>query len=154
MTESIAGHLYDYPKYYDLVFGSDWKAEFDFLVACFEKHAGRKVKRLFKPACGTGRLLIKLAQHGFEVSGNDLNPKAVDYCNQRMSKAGFGDVAVVGDMVQDTRPRSFMPGPIAIIGFQGRVHVGKRIGNAVFIWPAGHYCIIHFLYLILAGSCS
>ena len=98
MTETIEGHLYDYPKYYDLVFGSDWKAEFDFLLECFKKHAGRKVHKLFEPACGTGRLLIKLAQQGFDVSGNDLNAKAVEYCNQRMRKAGFDDVAVVGDM--------------------------------------------------------
>ncbi len=38
MIETIAGDLYDYPKYYDLVFGSDWKTEFDFLLACFDKH--------------------------------------------------------------------------------------------------------------------
>ena len=54
MQDVIAGHLYDYPKYYDLVFGSDWKAEIDFLQACFAKHARLSVKRLFEPACGTG----------------------------------------------------------------------------------------------------
>ena len=28
-SEVIRAHLYDFPKYYDLVFGSDWKAEFE-----------------------------------------------------------------------------------------------------------------------------
>ena len=98
MTNIIAGHLYDYPKYYDLVFGSDWKAEFDFLLQCFDKHAVRKVQRLFEPACGTGRLLIKLAQAGYEVAGNDLNPHAVSFCNARLEKKGYPGSTVVGDM--------------------------------------------------------
>jgi len=77
--EVIHAHLYDYPKYYDLLFGSNWKAKFDFLESCFEKHARRCVRRLFEPACGTGRLLIKLSQAGYEVSGNDLTPHSVAY---------------------------------------------------------------------------
>ena len=98
MPDTIQGNLYDFPKYYDLVFGSDWKAEFDFLTACFEKHCRRSVKTLFEPACGTGRLLIKLAQAGFTVSGNDLNPHAIDYCNARLKRNGFPTSTFVGDM--------------------------------------------------------
>ena len=89
MPDVIRDDLYNFPKYYDLLFGSDWKAEFDFMRLCFEKHAERKVKRVFEPACGTGRLLIKLAQAGYDVAGNDLNPKAVDYCNARLARHGF-----------------------------------------------------------------
>lgn len=96
--ETISAHIYDYPKYYDLLFGSDWKAEFDFLEACFQKHAGRRVVRLFEPACGTGRLLAKFAKAGYDVSGNDLNPKAVDFCNARLLRQGFPPTAVVADM--------------------------------------------------------
>jgi SAM-dependent methyltransferase len=98
MIEIIPGHLYDYPKYYDLVFGSDWKAEFDFLETCFQKHSTRRIRRLFEPACGTGRLLIKFADSGYDVVGNDLNAKAVAYCNARFERRGFQPAAVVGDM--------------------------------------------------------
>lgn len=105
MTEAIRGHLYDYPKYYDLVFGSDWKAEFDFLRACFEKHAGGPVHRLFEPACGTGRLLIKLAEAGYDVGGNDLNPHAVEFCNARFRRRGLAPPAFVGDMADFRLPR-------------------------------------------------
>jgi SAM-dependent methyltransferase len=98
MTEILTAHLYDFPKYYDLIFGSDWKAEFDFLEDCFEKHAGRVVRRLFEPACGTGRLLIKFAEAGYDVQGNDLNPKAVAFCNARFTRRGHKPAAVVGDM--------------------------------------------------------
>jgi len=105
MLETIEGNLYDYPKYYDLVYGSDWKAEFDFLLACFEKHARGQVKRLFEPACGTGRLMAKLAAAGFEVSGVDLNPSAVDYCNDRLLRSGHAASAVVGDMTEFITPK-------------------------------------------------
>ena len=105
MTETIAGHLYDYPRYYDLVFGSDWKAEFDFLKACFQKHCRRTVRRVFEPACGTGRLLVKFAEGGLEVSGNDLNPHAVEFCNRRLERKGFARSVRLGDMSAFRLPR-------------------------------------------------
>ncbi len=107
MPEIIQGSLYDFPKYYDLLFGSDWKAEFDFLQAIFPKHAQRKVRRVFEPACGTGRLLIKLAQAGYEVAGNDLNPKAVAYCNARLKRHGFPQSVTVEDMSDFTVRKKF-----------------------------------------------
>ena len=100
--ETIAGHLYDYPKYYDLIFGSDWAAEFKFLKAGFEMYAKRPIKRLFEPACGTGRLMIQFAKAGFEVAGNDLNGKAIDYCNERLVRHGYPATAFVGDMADFT----------------------------------------------------
>ncbi|HRW77774.1 MAG TPA: M3 family metallopeptidase [Candidatus Sabulitectum sp.] len=105
--EVVQGHLYDYPTYYDLVFASDWKAEFDFLQACFQKFAKRPVKRVFEPACGTGRLLYKLANAGYEVAGNDLNPKAVAFCNARLKRYGHAESAVVGDMSDFTVKKKF-----------------------------------------------
>ena len=103
--ETIDGHLYDYPRYYDLVFGSDWKAEFHFLRQCFEKHARATVSQAFEPACGTGRLMFRLAKAGYNVSGLDLNEKAVKYCNARLRRHGFGDAAFVADMTDFKLPR-------------------------------------------------
>lgn len=103
--ETISGNLYDFPKYYDLIFGSDWKAEYDFLLACFEKYARRKIRRLFEPACGTGRLLVKFGQAGFRVAGLDLNPRAVDFCNERLKKHGLPQSAFVGDMADFQLPK-------------------------------------------------
>lgn len=99
---TINASLYDFPKYYDLVYGSDWKPEFDFLLKCFDKHATGKVKRLFEPACGTGRLLVKLAAAGYQVSGVDLNPAAVEFCNDRLERGGFPRSTFVGDMCDFT----------------------------------------------------
>ena len=98
MTDKVQGDIYDYPVYYDLIFGSDWRAEFDFVTDCCDRFAKRPVRKLFEPACGTGRLLIKLAEAGYEVSGNDLNENAVKFCNDRFRRKGFPETAVVGDM--------------------------------------------------------
>ena len=94
----VADNLYDYPRYYDLVFGSDWKAEFDFLRAVFDTHASGRVRRVFEPACGTGRLLFRMARAGYRVSGLDLNRRAVDYCNRRLVRHGLPGSTHVGDM--------------------------------------------------------
>lgn len=107
MPERIAASIYDFPKYYDLLFGSDWKAEFDFLSACFQKHALCRVRRVFEPACGTGRLLFRFAKAGYAIGGNDLNPKAVDYCNRRLRRHGFRDTVDVGDMSDFTVRRPY-----------------------------------------------
>lgn len=98
MTDSIEQSIYDYPVYYDLLFGSDWKAEFAFLEHCFQHYTDRVIERVFEPACGTGRLLIKLARTGYDVGGNDLNPIAIDFCNDRLERNGFGRPTTVGDM--------------------------------------------------------
>ena len=105
MSNRLPGSLYDYPAYYDLVFGSDWKAEFAFLEKCFAKFAVGKVRRVFEPACGTGRLLIRLAQAGYQISGLDLNSHAVAYCNERLKRHGFRYRVTVGDMTDFTLPR-------------------------------------------------
>ena len=104
---TIEASLYDYPKYYDLVYGSDWKAEFDFLRACFDKHVAGRVKRVFEPACGTGRLLVKFAAAGYKVGGVDLNPAAVEFCNDRLARAGFPRSTFVGNMCDFATPKPF-----------------------------------------------
>ncbi|MFW6124737.1 MAG: SAM-dependent methyltransferase [Pirellulales bacterium] len=103
--ETIAASLYDFPKYYDALFGSDWRAELRFLEGCFRRFSSRPVRRVFEPACGTGRLLFRFAKAGYEVAGNDLNPKAVDYCNRRLSRHGFPPTARLEDMAQFRLPR-------------------------------------------------
>lgn len=104
---TIAGHLYDYPKYYDLIFASDWAAEFKFLQECFDQYCSKPVKRVFEPACGTGRLLVQFAKGGYEVAGNDLNEKAIEYCNQRLVRQGFAPSAFVGDMANFTVKKKY-----------------------------------------------
>ena len=96
--KKIQASIYDFPVYYDLVFGSDTAPELRFLRACFDHFVSGKVERLFEPACGTGRLIYRLGQKGYEVGGIDLNGKAVEYCNERLERLGIAGRAIVGDM--------------------------------------------------------
>lgn len=103
--EIVKADVYSFPRYYDLVYGSDWRAEYRFLCAAFEKYARGRVQRVFEPACGTGRLLYRLGKAGYQVSGLDLNPKAVDYCNRRLVRHGLPASVWVGDMTDFRVPR-------------------------------------------------
>ncbi|GHT44521.1 N,N-dimethyltransferase [Planctomycetales bacterium] len=94
MSESV----YDYPHLYDILFSDICNSEIQFLAAVFKRYAAKKVRTLIEPACGSGRLLWRLARRGFTVSGLDLNPKAVAYCNRKLRKHQLPESAVVGDM--------------------------------------------------------
>jgi len=96
--EVIRGSLYDYPLYYDLVFGADWQTELRFLDECFTRYVVGRAKSVFEPACGSGRLLYRLARRGYDVSGLDLNEPSVRFCNERLKRMGFPPSVSVGDM--------------------------------------------------------
>lgn len=98
--ETIQQSIYDFPVYYDLVYGSDWEAECSFLQECFQHYAEGKIQQLFEPACGTGRLLYRFGKMGFSVSGLDLNQNAVEFCNHRLTDAGIKGSAFVADMTR------------------------------------------------------
>lgn len=100
--ETINESIYDHPKYYDLVFGADCAAEIQFILQCGDLFMDRKPKRMFEPACGTGRLLSALAKKNFKVGGLDLNPKAVEFCNDRFRRSNFPESAFVADMCDFT----------------------------------------------------
>lgn len=96
----IDGSIYDWPRYYDFIYGADWKAETEFLNDCLLRFAKKRSRRwrMFEPACGTGRLLYRLAKQGHDVGGIDLNEHAVGFCNRRLEKAGFPRSVMHGDM--------------------------------------------------------
>lgn len=96
--ETISESIYDHPRYYDLVYGSDTAAELNFLDKINEKFLKGKSRQLFEPACGTGRLLYKLSKRNFQVEGIDLNEKAVEFSNQRFKRHGLEPTAWVADM--------------------------------------------------------
>jgi len=98
MAHTSSVSLYDYPRYYDAVFGTTSDVEAAFLLECFELYATRKVKRVFEPATGSGRLLVELARAGMTVSGCDLSPAAAAYGNARLRRYGFPRAIEVFDM--------------------------------------------------------
>jgi SAM-dependent methyltransferase len=100
MTHPITGSIYDYPNLYDVLFSDLCRLEIRFLTSIFERFRnGKRAISIFEPACGSGRLLYHLAKLGWNVSGLDLNPHAIAFCNRRLKRYGFRESAIVGNMV-------------------------------------------------------
>lgn len=77
---------YDYPEYYDLGFQEDTPKEIEFLQKAFERFGTGPTKRIIEPACGTGRLVYRLAELGYDVAGFDLNDNALNFLRKRLDK--------------------------------------------------------------------
>ncbi|MFO1063622.1 MAG: class I SAM-dependent methyltransferase [Pirellulales bacterium] len=78
---------YDYPEYYDLGFQEDVPKEVKFLQQAFKRFSEEPVKRIIEPACGTGRLVYRLAKLGYDVAGFDLNDNTLNYLRKKLDKA-------------------------------------------------------------------
>lgn len=138
--------IYDFPTYYDLVFGSDTAAELSFLKDCFARFVDGKVKRALEPACGTGRLMYRLAQSlPIVVDGIDLNPKAVEYCNKRLVRLGMKGRASVADMSDFSVAKPYDAGFNTINSFRHLQSEEAAVGHlecmAKAIRPGGIYVL-------------
>jgi SAM-dependent methyltransferase len=89
---------YDYPEYYDISFQSETPAEADFIEAACEKYCSKPARNLLEPACGTGRLVVELANRGYRVTGIDLNRSALDYLRGRLTRRALRARVVRGNM--------------------------------------------------------
>ncbi len=84
---------YQTPIYYDIIFDVGTELEARFLEGCHRLHATpRPTKALadplaiLEPACGSGRLMAQLAQHGHRVAGVDLSVGMLDYARKRLKQ--------------------------------------------------------------------
>ncbi|NLY02316.1 MAG: class I SAM-dependent methyltransferase [Rhodopirellula sp.] len=80
---------YDHPQYYDLAFRSETRPEADFFEAALRKYCSFRARRLFEPACGTGRLVAEMAARGYRVSGFDLSEPSLCYLRRRLGRRGL-----------------------------------------------------------------
>ena len=63
-------------------------------------------------------------------------------------------VTAVGHVVQDTGPWTVVPGPVAVIRLQRRVHIRKRIRYPNFIRSAWQCCVFHSVFLVSLMRCG
>ncbi len=143
--ETLSESIYDHPKYYDLVFGADCAAEVKFILGCGQQFIRRAPKRMFEPACGTGRLLYALAKRGYDVSGLDLNPKAVEFCNARFRRHGMPAPAVVADMSDFRVTRRY---DIAFNTINSFRHLGSEAAARSHLQCMGKAAKVGGLYLL------
>ncbi len=60
--------------------------EVKFLQKAFKRFGEGPIQRIIEPACGSGRLVFRLAQLGYDVAGFDLNENALEFLRQRLAK--------------------------------------------------------------------
>ncbi len=89
---------YDYPQLYELGFLKETPKESKFLEAVFKKYVPFPVNNVLELGCGSGRLVCEMATRGFSMTGLDLNPTALEYCQKKLKKLGVKGETVVGDM--------------------------------------------------------
>jgi SAM-dependent methyltransferase len=64
---------YDLTDCYDLVHDPDTRPQADFLEQVLARHAHTGGRQILEPACGSGRLVLAMAQRGYRVTGFDRN---------------------------------------------------------------------------------
>jgi SAM-dependent methyltransferase len=98
MTETLpVGDDYDrFAPFYDLEF-----AEFDDdlpLYFAFAEHSGGPILEL---GCGTGRLVVPLAEAGYDITGVDLSPAMLALAHGAVERAGVGShVTLIEDDIR------------------------------------------------------
>ncbi len=76
---------------------------------------------ILEVACGTGRVLVPLAEAGYDVVGIDISPKMLDVARQKIANAGLhGRVELIqGDALDLRLDRRF---PLAIVALNSFGH--------------------------------
>jgi SAM-dependent methyltransferase len=107
--------------YYDLEHGS-----YDADIELYLGYAGMIGSPILELGCGTGRLLVPLAQAGYDVSGIDSSPAMIELAHERLAAEGLPEVnARVGDMcVPDHYPNSHFR--LVFAAFNAFLHLETR----------------------------
>lgn len=89
---------YDYPQYYDLAFKEQTNKEASFINNVIQKYSPLQASKVFEPACGSGRLTIAVARHGYYCQGFDLNKTSLNYLDKKISQSKVDAQATYGRM--------------------------------------------------------
>jgi SAM-dependent methyltransferase len=95
------GTYVDYAEYYDV----DHDTQID--IAFYLEYARQWGSPVLELACGTGRVLIPLAEAGFEIYGIDLSENMLARCRHKVAERGLDDRShlALADMAAFDLPR-------------------------------------------------
>lgn len=89
---------YDYPQYFDMLFRDETPIEVEFFEHAFERFAQTKVRRVFEPGCGSGRLIVAMAAKGYDATGLDLSDAMLGYMQRKLLRRKLVATCIKGDM--------------------------------------------------------
>ena len=104
-AKPLVGDWYDHPEIYDLSLRDETPLEAAFVEAACRKYCDFPVRRLLEPACGSGRLVAEMAARGYDVTGLDLNTKALAYLRKRLARRKLSAEILQADMTDFCLPQ-------------------------------------------------
>jgi len=141
--------IYDYPLYYDVLFGWDRDKEACFYASAFRHYGVGRAEGAIEIACGTGQVALRLAQKGWKVAGLDLSRGMTAFLSRAAGERGVAVETISADMtrfaVRRRKGAAFCPmGSIGILHDDAAV---LRHFEAVWqaLRPGGIYILdVHF----------
>jgi SAM-dependent methyltransferase len=96
--------IYDYPRYYDVLFGWDRNAEASFYDATFRHHGAPSGGRVLEIASGTGQIALRLARRGWRITALDISSEMLAFLAQRAEEVGVPVTTLCSDMTSFSPP--------------------------------------------------
>ncbi|MBI3270428.1 MAG: class I SAM-dependent methyltransferase [Planctomycetes bacterium] len=111
--------------------------------------------RAFEVGCGTGTNAVELARRGFEVTGVDVSPLAVEQARHRVEEAKARVTLAVADIVEPGVLGGVVPaGPYEFVFDRGVYHHLRRVALFGFLKALERLTSPGALYLTLAGNAN
>jgi SAM-dependent methyltransferase len=102
MTDASNPSPYDAPELYDLLFD-----DLDFDIPFWQKVAREAKGPVLEAGCGTGRVLLRLLESGFDADGIDLSAPMIERFRRKAEAKSWNSRAVVADMREFSLPRCY-----------------------------------------------
>ncbi|GAB4511550.1 MAG: hypothetical protein Tsb0020_29360 [Haliangiales bacterium] len=112
--------FYDYPLYYEVAFAGGTALECERVLTLLARHGLAEPGDVLEAACGGGRFLLALAEHGWRASGYDAHPAMVAFAAGRAFASPSGDSVAVW--------RADMRAPLAGGGFDAALCLNNSLG--------------------------
>lgn len=90
--------IYDYPRYYDILFGWDRDLEASFYDSALRHHGIAPGSVVMEVGCGTAQIGLRLAHMGWRVLGFDLSRDMLRFAREQASREKLTMTFVEGDM--------------------------------------------------------
>jgi SAM-dependent methyltransferase len=105
--------------------------------------------RVIDLGCGTGANAIWLVQQGFETTGMDISPLAIERARKRAAEAGTQVRLVAGDVLE---PPAEIGGPYDFVFDRGCYHIVRRISAERYLATLLQITRPGSLCLVLTGN--
>lgn len=90
--------IYEYPLYYDVLFGWDRDEEAGFYASAFTRHNLKPNARILEICSGTGQIGLRLARKGWQITGLDIRLEMLQFMQAAATDQDLSINILQGDM--------------------------------------------------------